>query len=207
MENNELQHHGIKGQKWGLRRYQNKDGTLTAAGKKRYDKEMAKLKEEEKKIKNKARTQAKIDKLLQKQQDIDEAKKRLDPEYRRLLDDKDKGLIKKATKPNKTKRLTNDELKAESNRLKLEKEYKELYEATRGKTGKKAKEVIENILSKSSENLLTQVVNHYGSKGLNKLIGEFEDVEITTKDKDGKEIKELKKQLKEVIYANNKKKS
>lgn len=34
MENN-LQHHGIKGQKWGVRRYQNKDGTLTEAGKRR----------------------------------------------------------------------------------------------------------------------------------------------------------------------------
>ncbi len=31
-----LQHHGIKGQKWGVRRYQNEDGTLTEAGKKRY---------------------------------------------------------------------------------------------------------------------------------------------------------------------------
>ena len=30
---NELYHHGIKGQKWGVRRYQNKDGSLTAAGK------------------------------------------------------------------------------------------------------------------------------------------------------------------------------
>ena len=35
-ENMELQHWGIKGQKWGIRRYQNPDGTLTAAGKKRY---------------------------------------------------------------------------------------------------------------------------------------------------------------------------
>lgn len=31
-----LMHHGIKGQKWGVRRYQNEDGTLTEAGKKRY---------------------------------------------------------------------------------------------------------------------------------------------------------------------------
>lgn len=31
-----LMHHGILGQKWGIRRYQNKDGSLTDAGRKRY---------------------------------------------------------------------------------------------------------------------------------------------------------------------------
>lgn len=36
---NELFHHGIKGQKWGTRRYQNEDGTLTEEGKKRYGKD------------------------------------------------------------------------------------------------------------------------------------------------------------------------
>lgn len=36
MENVELTHHGILGMKWGRRRYQNKDGSLTEAGKKRY---------------------------------------------------------------------------------------------------------------------------------------------------------------------------
>ena len=29
-------HSGIKGMKWGVRRYQNEDGTLTAEGKERY---------------------------------------------------------------------------------------------------------------------------------------------------------------------------
>lgn len=38
---NELYHHGIKGQKWGIRRFQNKDGSLTAAGRKRYGSEEA----------------------------------------------------------------------------------------------------------------------------------------------------------------------
>lgn len=33
---NELYHWGIKGMKWGVRRYQNKDGSLTNAGRKRY---------------------------------------------------------------------------------------------------------------------------------------------------------------------------
>lgn len=32
----ELRHHGIKGMKWGVRRYQNADGFLTGSGKKRY---------------------------------------------------------------------------------------------------------------------------------------------------------------------------
>ena len=34
--NDELYHHGIKGQKWGVRRWQNADGTFNEAGKKRY---------------------------------------------------------------------------------------------------------------------------------------------------------------------------
>ena len=35
-QTNELYHYGKKGQKWGVRRYQNADGTLTDAGRKRY---------------------------------------------------------------------------------------------------------------------------------------------------------------------------
>lgn len=37
MKANELYHHGVKGQKWGVRRYQNKDGSLTSAGKARLE--------------------------------------------------------------------------------------------------------------------------------------------------------------------------
>ena len=36
MNDSYLQHHGIKGMKWGVRRFRNEDGTLTDAGKKRY---------------------------------------------------------------------------------------------------------------------------------------------------------------------------
>lgn len=46
---NELCHHGVLGQKWGVRRYQNKDGSLTPAGKKKYNKYMKKYEKDEKK--------------------------------------------------------------------------------------------------------------------------------------------------------------
>ena len=36
-EGDELYHHGIRGQRWGIRRFQNEDGSLTSAGEKRYD--------------------------------------------------------------------------------------------------------------------------------------------------------------------------
>jgi hypothetical protein len=35
-EETELYHHGVKGQKWGVRNYQNEDGSLTEEGKERY---------------------------------------------------------------------------------------------------------------------------------------------------------------------------
>ena len=44
-------HHGILGQKWGVRRYQNKDGTLTSEGKKHYNK-TAYLEDSKKELEN-----------------------------------------------------------------------------------------------------------------------------------------------------------
>ena len=41
IDDNRIEHHGILGMKWGIRRYQNPDGSLTAFGKKHYDKAQA----------------------------------------------------------------------------------------------------------------------------------------------------------------------
>lgn len=122
---NELMHWGIKGMKWGVRRYQNKDGSLTPAGKKRYEQEMAKLKEEEKIAKNKLRTQAKLNKLDEKRKEI-EALKSGKP-------------IAKKNKQSSTpsvKEMSDDELRRVVNRLLMEQQYAKL-KPEQVSTGKK----------------------------------------------------------------------
>ena len=87
---------------------------------------------------------------------------------------------KRRAKITNHKRLTDEELTERINRLRKEKEYMDLIKDT--DSGKKGKAFVSDILESVGKNLFTQVGNHYGSKALNKIIGE------------------------EVIYANNKKK-
>ena len=71
MEYNELYHWGIKGQRWGVRRYQNPDGSLTPAGKKRYQRILSDDAKEAQKLRNKSvgeMTNAELRKLNERQQ-------------------------------------------------------------------------------------------------------------------------------------------
>lgn len=82
----ELYHHGIKGQKWGVRRFQNKDGSLTNAGKRRQLKLQDKLDKNVRKqtladnklldlrAKNRTRWESKYDKKISKYSGKNEAK-------------------------------------------------------------------------------------------------------------------------------------
>lgn len=63
-----LEHHGILGQKWGVRRYQNPDGTLTEVGKKHYSESSKKFSKLERDFNRKSyrlhRRQEKAQKVL-----------------------------------------------------------------------------------------------------------------------------------------------
>ena len=78
-----LEHHGILGMKWGIRRYQNKDGSLTAAGKKRYLNDDGSYNETAKK---------EIPLVAQSNKELQDTVTRmnLEQQYKRLTEDKQK---------------------------------------------------------------------------------------------------------------------
>ena len=61
MQDEIIYHHGIKGMKWGVRRYQNEDGSLTPAGKKRISKEYKKVSDKVVKELNKTASKRYVD--------------------------------------------------------------------------------------------------------------------------------------------------
>lgn len=107
----ELCHWGIRGMKWGVRRYQNKDGSLTPRGQKRYNDEMKKVRAETQKIKNQQRTAAKIDRL-------NAAKKNLED-----LKSGKKKVSDEAPRKKSASEMTDEELRTVTNRMMMESNY------------------------------------------------------------------------------------
>lgn len=114
----DLYHWGIPGMKWGVRRYQRKDGSLTPAGEKRRAKLEADLKAREKVIKNKERTQSKISKLAAKKQELDEREAAL--AGKKTENTKGK---QEVPKPKTIKDMSDDELRELTTRMQLESNY------------------------------------------------------------------------------------
>lgn len=77
----ELYHHGIKGQKWGIRRYQNADGSLTELGRKRYNIAMRKEHESMKKYDSNKNFNDYVDAIYNKSYSASLAKKAFGENY------------------------------------------------------------------------------------------------------------------------------
>ena len=99
MENElELYHHGIKGQRWGVRRFQNYDGTYTKKGLARYDKAASKYEDSKKRVvaakKNFERSANSSTKALKAMDELNaakraskEAKREMKKSYKQLKND------------------------------------------------------------------------------------------------------------------------
>lgn len=119
--NDELMHWGVLGMKWGVRRYQNADGTLTAAGKKRYG-----TKSNFEKV-QRAKKAASPDKL-KKQKAREKANARTEAEIAKYkkktgIEDNKKEYTNNLTEINKTKsikEMSNAEIQARIDRIRLE---------------------------------------------------------------------------------------
>ena len=143
-ELDELYHHGVKGQRWGFRRYQNKDGSLTPAGRRRANK----LKSQYEKITGRPLTQKSIKPVKSTNQDQN----------------------KKKT----VKEMSDDELRERTNRMRLENEYAtaakamkdlEKEDVTRGK--KIVDKVLSDIVAPVATDVTRQLVKSYVVKGVN----------------------------------------
>lgn len=163
--NDELYHYGVLGMRWGVRRYQKKDGTLTNSGKKRYDKEMERLKTEERIIKNKKRTQSKLEKLEAKRKTVEELKKNSNK-----------------PKEKSVKEYSDAELREIVNRLQLEKQYKDLSpkQVSIGKTV--VNRIVKNVVVPAAEEMGKQVVKSLMTKEINKYI-DNDDLKVFTNNK------------------------
>ena len=152
----ELYHWGIKGMKWGVRRYQNKDGTLTSAGRKHYGGEGNAGEEEPKVEYAPKRSGKKAEEYTDEELRTRINRLQMEKQYRDLQGQTNI----RADDPNK-------ELKAEKERLQLQKDVKQLRNDVYG-----GKSFVKQVMSDAGKQVLTKATAGMMSYGVKRFVND-----------------------------------
>lgn len=165
MDNKELMHHGIKDMRWGVRRYQNKDGSLTELGKKRYKKELAKIRAEKAKVDTQKKIVERQLKTRAKFSKLDDMREELAAE-KKALASKKTSLFSKHRK----KELTPEEIEAKKEAILKSRSPKQLYENAHLFDDKELTNAYNRLnTERNIKNLIPEDVKK-GEKAVNKVI-------------------------------------
>lgn len=135
MDNSVLYHHGIKGMKWGVRRYQNKDGSLTPAGKKRYDRDVSEnnaKKKDNRIVIDGPDTKRWVREDLSRTKDAVDASSDMVRQLKKI-DDSTRSRSKQTMDLSK---MSDQELRDRINRANLEKQYNDIFGSTTTSRGR-----------------------------------------------------------------------